>query len=211
MTPEVTGVAVVAAAYLLGSIPTAYIAGRLIRGIDLRTVGSGNLGATNVYRELGTAPALVVLAADMLKGAAPAWAGTTLLSPLIAPPEAAWWALACGCAAIAGHSRSVFLRFRGGGKGVATAAGVFLALTPLPLLGALGVFGVAVAATRMVSVGSILAALALPALEYRAVGAAPAFVASIAVAGFVVFTHRSNIARLMAGTEPRLGRRGGQS
>lgn len=200
------GAALLAGAYLLGSIPTAYIAGRAVRGIDLRTVGSGNLGATNVYRELGLLPALVVLGADMAKGALPVWIGARLLS---AGDDSAWWALALGCAAIAGHSRSVFLGWRGGGKGVATAAGVFLAMTPGALGGALLVFALAFAATRIVSVGSMLGALALPVFEWRMLGFSPPFYASLAVAAFVVFTHRANIGRLMAGTEPRLGRSAG--
>ncbi len=195
-------------AYVAGSIPTAYIAGRVVKGIDLRTVGSGNLGATNVQRALGTPAAVVVLLLDALKGALPA----LLLPPRIAPSLAAggdsvlWWGLGCGVAAILGHTRPVFLLWRGGGKGVATAAGVFAALAP-------GAFGVALAGfvlvawrTRIVSLASLTAAVALPLGVLATSGArSPAFAASLAVGAFVIWSHRANIARLRAGTEPRFG------
>lgn len=191
-------------AYVAGSIPTAYAAGRILKGIDLRTVGSGNLGATNVQRTLGTPAAVVVLALDALKGALPA----LLLPPRIASSAdtALWWGLGCGVAAILGHARPVFLLWRGGGKGVATAAGVFAVLAPAAFAVAFAAFVLVAWRTRIVSLASLTAAAALPIGALLASGArSPAFVASLAVGAFVAWSHRANIARLRAGTEPRFG------
>jgi acyl phosphate:glycerol-3-phosphate acyltransferase len=194
------------AAYVLGSFPSAYLAGRLLRGIDLRTVGSGNLGATNVLRELGTAPAVVVLLLDAAKGYLP----VALFPSAVGVAADGWWAVSFGVAAIAGHAKPIFLLGRGGGKGVATAAGVFAALAPLALGGALLLFVAVVALTRYVSLGSMLSALSLPPLVALTAGATrPAFAVSAAVAGFILWTHRANIARLRRGEERKLGRAGG--
>lgn len=191
-------------AYLLGSVPFAYLAGRLLKGIDLRQHGSGNLGASNVYRTLGAPAAIGVLLADAAKGAIP-----VLWFPALTgarPPEL--WAIGFGLAAILGHLRSVFLLWRGGGKGVATAAGAFAALAPASFAIALAVFVLVVGATRIISLGSISAALALPAVIGITRGLAePLFLVSLCVAGLVAWTHRENIARLRRGTEPRLGRK----
>src|SRR5919112_5218347 len=113
-------------AYLAGSIPFAYLAGKLFKGIDLREHGSGNLGATNVFRVMGWKIASIVMLLDMAKGALP----VLLLPPRFAPDHTVLWAIAFGVAAIVGHVRSVFLLWKGGGKGVATASGVFGALAP---------------------------------------------------------------------------------
>lgn len=212
MTVPWGGIAGIAVAYCAGSFPSAYLAGRLVRGIDLRTVGSGNLGATNVYRQLGLAPALLVLAADLAKGALP----PALLPGLLGagpPSEAAgaWWALAFGAAAIAGHAKPVFLGWKGSGKGVATAAGVFLALTPGPAFVAVSAFAVVVVATRFVSLGSIVGAVSLPTAQLVTDGLTPAFYASTAIAAFVCWAHRTNIQRLRLGTEPRLTRHTGSA
>ncbi|MEX0912163.1 MAG: glycerol-3-phosphate 1-O-acyltransferase PlsY, partial [Gemmatimonadota bacterium] len=143
------------ASYLLGSVPSSYIAGRLVRGIDLREHGSGNLGATNTFRVLGARVAAPVMVSDMFKGFAPAgifahWDGSD-----------AWaWALAYGAAAILGHVFSVYMRFRGG-KGVATAAGVFLALSPVAVGFALGAWLLVLWSSRMVSLASVVAAAIL--------------------------------------------------
>lgn len=196
-------------AYVCGSFPSAYLAGRIVRGIDLRTVGSGNLGATNVYRELGAGPAVVVLFVDAAKGALPALVFPRFVGSADRPTALMWWALAFGVAAIVGHAKPIFLLWRGGGKGVATAAGVFFATTPGPTVIALMTFIVVVAATRYVSLGSILAALALPLGEWLLGAPAPALVVSVGLAVFVLLTHRGNIRRLAAGTERRLGRSGG--
>ncbi len=197
-------------AYAAGSIPSAYIAGRLVKGIDLRTVGSGNLGATNVYRALGAKVAAAVFAVDMLKGALPA----ALLPALVLPSEAigtdraAWWALAFGIAAIVGHAKPVFLLLRGGGKGVATAAGIFAALAPVPLVIALLVFAAVLWRTGYVSAASLTAAAALPLLlVWRNGITSPVTIVAVLICLFVFWSHRTNIQRLRAGTEHRFRRK----
>ena len=190
--------------YLIGSIPAAYLAGKLLRGIDLREHGSGNLGATNVYRVLGPKIALVVLVFDALKGAVP----VLVFPAMTAAPRAELWAIAYAVAAIAGHVRSIFLLWRGGGKGVATAAGAFMALAPLPSLVALGIFVVVLLARGYVSLGSLSAAAVLPVLIGLREGMrSPLFVVSAVVAAFVFWTHRANIGRLRRGEEPRFGKK----
>lgn len=188
-------------AYLLGSIPFAYLAGKLVRGIDLREHGSGNLGATNVYRVLGWRVALVVFAADVAKGAVP-----VLIFPRwLHTPFALQWAIAFGVAAILGHLRSVFLLWRGGGKGVATAAGVFLALAPLATVGAAIVWGVVLYVFGYVSLASLAAAVALPVGTALAAGPTSlVFVVSALVGLLVIWMHRANIARLWHGQEHRV-------
>ncbi len=195
-------------AYVAGSIPSAYIAGRVVKGIDLRTVGSGNLGATNVYRSLGAKVASVVFAVDILKGALPA----ALLPALVLPPEAlgtdraTWWALAFGIAAIVGHAKPVFLLWKGGGKGVATAAGIFAALSPVPLVIAVGFFVVVLWRTGYVSAGSLTAAITLPVLLAWFDGVrSPITIVAALVCVFVFWSHRANIQRLRDGTEHRFG------
>jgi glycerol-3-phosphate acyltransferase PlsY len=196
-------------AYLCGSFPSAYLAGRFLKGVDLRTIGSGNLGATNVYRELGAIPAVVVLLLDGLKGALPAALLPDIMGTGFRSADAtAWWGIAYGAAAIAGHMKPVFLMGKGGGKGVATAAGVFIALTPLAALIAIGAFGIVVAVTRFVSLGSIVGAIAMPVAQVLIGGVSPFFYASLPIAAFVVWAHRANIKRLMAGAEPRVGKPG---
>ena len=191
-------------AYLLGSIPAAYVAGRVVKGIDLRQHGSGNLGATNVYRLLGAKVAATVLLFDMAKGALP-----VLLLPRFFPSgaDALPWAIAYGVAAIAGHVRPIFLLWKGGGKGVATAGGVFAALAPIPVLIATLVFAVVFWAGGYVSLGSLTAAAVLPMAVLALMGpASPVFLVSILVAAFVFWTHRANIGRLRRGEESRVGR-----
>lgn len=191
------------AAYLVGATPTSYIAGRLGRGIDLRDHGSKNLGATNVYRILGWKYAIPVAVIDVAKGAVPVtvfgrWAGGP-----------AWLPLALGVAAVLGHMFSPYVRFRGG-KGVATAAGVFLALAPLPLVAAVPVWGVSLWITGYVSLSSIVAVASFPVWVHLLEPGQPyAFWASIALAALIVFAHRANIRRLLAGTENRFGTHGG--
>lgn len=190
-------------AYVGGSVPFAYLAGRLLRGIDLRTVGSGNLGATNVYRNLGAPAAVVVLLLDAAKGAAP----VHFLPRLLAAGGAdatLWWALAFGAAAVVGHAKPVFLLWHGGGKGVATAAGAFAVLVPGPLGMTTLVFAVVVAFTGYMSVGSVTAAAVFPVFVLFDRGASPELWASIAAALFIGWSHRSNLARLRSGTELRL-------
>lgn len=192
------------AAYLLGSTPFAYVAGRLLRGIDLRQHGSGNLGATNVYRTLGAPAAVAVLLLDAAKGAIP-----VVSFPAPTGVSGTAWGIAFGVTAVVGHVRPCFGLFKGGGKGVATAAGVFAALAPIPFAAALVTFVVVVALTRYVSLGSMLGAGALAlTVAIREGIASPLGGTAIALALFVVWTHRANIGRLRRGEESRLGRPG---
>jgi glycerol-3-phosphate acyltransferase PlsY len=188
-------------AYLLGSIPTSYLVARAAKGVDLREHGSKNLGATNLYRLLGWRAAVPVALFDIAKGAGP----VLLFLALVREPS--WWALVVGSAAVLGHVFSPFVRFAGG-KGVATAAGVFLAYLPGAIGGSAVVWLSLVVATGYVSLGSIGAAVTFPAfvaLFYP--GRSAAFWVAIVVALFVVFNHRSNLKRLAAGTEARFGAR----
>ncbi|MCE9602450.1 MAG: glycerol-3-phosphate 1-O-acyltransferase PlsY [Gemmatimonadetes bacterium] len=194
-------------AYVAGSFPSAYLAGRALKGIDLRTVGSGNLGATNVYRTLGAGAASVVLLIDALKGALPAALLPAMIDPSYrsGPNATLWWGLACGVAAIAGHAKPIFLLGKGGGKGVATGSGVFAALAPAAIGLAVIVFAAIVYRSRMVSLASIGGSLSLPIAVAFTLGAdSPVFAASCLIALFVVWMHRANIQRIRAGTEPRL-------
>ena len=188
-------------AYLLGAIPMSWLVARLGAGVDLRTVGSGNLGATNLYRALGWRYAIPAGVFDVAKGAAP-----TFLLPARVGTES-WLPLVIGAAAIAGHVFSVFVRFRGG-KGVATAAGVVLALAPLPVLVSFVVWAVVVKGTGYVSLASMLGAAAFPLAAWiMGVGNPWVVPVGAVLAAFIVFTHRTNIARLVAGTEHRFGQR----
>ncbi len=195
--------------YLLGSIPAAYIAGKA-KGVDLRKHGSGNLGATNVIRVLGTKIGLAVFAFDMAKGALPVYFFPRVISAANAPMhDPVVFAILCGVAAIVGHVRPIYLKFGKGGKGVATAAGVFLALAPLQTLLTLLVFAAVLLISGYVSLGSLTSAVALPILLAVTVGTrSPLFAISILVAAFVFWTHRANIARLRAGEEHRFGKKG---
>jgi glycerol-3-phosphate acyltransferase PlsY len=190
--------ALLIASYLLGSIPTSYILGRVVRGIDLRQHGSGNLGATNAFRVLGWRIAVPVLAVDVAKGWAP-----TYFFPLWDGRAAPEWALAYGAVAVLGHVYSVWVGFRGG-KGVATGAGVFLALAPAALLAAFAVWVLLVLATRIVSVASIAAALVVPVAVFVTQGSGPVLWLAVALAVFIVYAHRANVRRLLRGEERRL-------
>lgn len=189
-------------AYLSGSFPTAYLVGRANK-IDLRKVGSGNLGATNVFRTLGWKWGLLVYFVDLLKGLLP-----VLLLPSLAGVADGWpWGVVFGVLAIMGHVKPIFLMGKGGGKGVATASGVFLALAPLAAACALVAFTIVVALTRYVSLGSLVGAAVLPVvLAWQAHGVTPLVVVSAAVSAFVFWTHRENIGRLRRGEERRVGK-----
>jgi glycerol-3-phosphate acyltransferase PlsY len=191
--------AVVLAAYLLGSIPFALILARRW-GSDLRAVGSGNLGATNVMRASGVRAGVLVAILDMTKGAVSVWLAARISDGAPLPAAA-------GLAAIIGHIYPVWLRFRGG-KGVATACGVFSILTPLAVPPALAIFAAAVWLTKYISLGSVLASMALPPIAYALGSPAPAVMAAAAASAFIVFRHRSNLVRLFTGTERRVGIRG---
>ena len=189
--------------YVAGSIPFAYLAGKLFRGIDLREHGSGNLGATNVFRVMGWKIASVVMLLDMAKGALP----VLLLPPRFAPSNAVLWAIAFGVAAIVGHVKSIFLLLRGGGKGVATAGGVFLALAPLPSLISLSVFALVLWLSGYVSLASLTSAVSLTIAVMIVYGwTSPIAIACAAITMFVFWTHRANIGRLKRGEENRFRR-----
>lgn len=192
-------VLLVLASYLVGAFPTSYVTGRLVRGIDLRQHGSGNLGATNVFRVLGWKAAVPVMLVDIFKGFAP-----TFFFPRLDGSPRWEWALAFGAAAILGHVYSVYVRFKGG-KGVATSAGVFLALAPWAVLAGLAVWITLVAATRIVSISSIAAALVVPPVVWLTDRPAPILWLSLALAAFVIWAHRTNIGRLLRGEEHRFG------
>ena len=190
--------------YVSGSIPAAYLAGKW-KGVNLREHGSGNLGATNVLRVLGARIGLTVFAVDIAKGALPVW----FLPPLTGATgdNRTWIAVACGVAAIFGHLRPLFLGFQKGGKGVATACGVFLALAPLQASLALLIFLVVVFSSGFVSLASLTAVVALPVFLAVSVGfRSPLLVVSLVTVVFVFWTHRANIQRLRQGTEYRFGR-----
>jgi glycerol-3-phosphate acyltransferase PlsY len=196
-------------AYLAGSIPAAYIAGKVTRGIDLRQHGSGNLGATNVYRVLGAKVAVVVLLFDAAKGAAPVLWFPRLVAPRVPDPDTlTLWAIGFGIAAIIGHVRPVFLLWKGGGKGIATASGVFGALAPAAIGVTLLVWLSVLVVSGYMSLASLAGAAVLP-VAIAVVGGlrSPLFAVSIVVAAFVFWTHRSNIGRLRRGEEPRFGRK----
>jgi acyl phosphate:glycerol-3-phosphate acyltransferase len=190
------------ASYLLGAIPTSYLAGRLVRGIDLREHGSRNLGATNLYRVLGWRFAIPVGLLDAAKGLIP----VLVFAPRVSDSEV--FALVCGLTAVVGHVFSIFVGFKGG-KGVATAAGVMLGLTPVALGVAAAVWAALVFLTGYVSVGSIAAAAVFPvAVWLLEPPPRPAILwLDIAVAAAIIWLHRGNIQRLLNGTENRFGRR----
>ncbi len=199
---NLTGALWLLASYVIGAIPTSYIAGRLFRGIDLREHGSKNLGATNVYRTLGWRYAVPVGLFDIAKGAVP----VLLLAPQVSDSQL--FALACGIAAILGHVFSVFVRFRGG-KGVATAAGVMLGLTPMAVGVAALAWLILVALTGYVSLASIAAAAVFPVAVYllERPDRPEILWLDALVAAAIIWLHRGNIRRLLNGTESRFGRR----
>jgi len=190
------------ASYFMGAIPTSYLLSRLFAGIDLRQHGSGNLGATNLYRVLGWRYAIPAAVVDIAKGAIP----VLVFAPQVSGSQL--FALGCGVAAILGHVFSVFVGFKGG-KGVATAAGVMLGLAPLALAVSAVVWGLLIRLTGYVSVGSIVAAAVLPLAVYLLEDStSPALLwIAAAIAAGVILLHRRNIQRLLKGTESRFGRR----
>ncbi len=190
----------VALAYLLGATPTSHWVSRALHGVDLRTRGSGNLGATNVFRVLGWQAALPVVLVDVGKGFVPVW-----LFPRL-DGEAAWaWTLAYGAATIVGHVISVWVKFKGG-KGVATSSGVFLALAPWSLLAGFGVWVFLVLTLRIVSVASMSAAVTVAVVTWLVPpeeGGDALLAFTVVLALFVIWAHRSNIGRLLRGEENR--------
>jgi acyl phosphate:glycerol-3-phosphate acyltransferase len=206
-----TFAAAVVGSYLLGSIPFGYIAGR-IGGIDIRSCGSGNVGATNVIRTLGKSYGYPVFAADFLKGF-----GAVKISVLLATRAQPEWTspemfgIIAAISSVLGHSFPIWLRFKGG-KGVATSAGALFGLAPVAALAGLAIWILTFLVTRYVSVASIAAAAAMPFIILittwlsRAAGKL-LFYSSVCLAGVVIWRHRSNLSRLIRGTEPRFTRK----
>jgi glycerol-3-phosphate acyltransferase PlsY len=192
---------VLAVAYLIGSIPFSFLVARAFGVHDVRRVGSGNVGATNVLRSAGKTAGALALLLDLGKGAA-----ATALVGRLAPGAAALPA-AAALAAVVGHMYPVWLRFQGG-KGVATGLGAFAPLAPWAALGSLVVFGLVAAVTRLVSLGSVAGALAMAGLVLALRGPNPVAVSAAFTAALVVFRHRSNLRRILGGTEHRMGSRG---
>lgn len=199
-----TWISLVLVSYLLGAIPFAFLVVRWLSGVDIRQVGSGNVGATNVLRSTGMPAAALVLALDVAKGAAPVVVGQSLG----APPGVLG---ACALAAVLGHVFPVFLGFRGG-KGVATAAGAIGAMSPAPMVAAVLVFGIAVVWKRYVSLGSMLAVGSFPLFAYlfgRLGWMEPMpkvlLIGTTVAAGLILMRHSENVRRLAVGREHRLG------
>lgn len=192
-------------AYLCGALPWGLWLGRGFKGVDVRTVGSGNLGATNVYRALGPGLGVATLVLDVAKGALPVWLLPGLPIASGFPGGTEWCAVVTGLAAIVGHVWTVFAGFKGG-KGVATTAGVLLALSPPAFLAFALAFVATVALTRYISLGSMLGAVAFAAtLMLRSTSGlrSPVVVFGLLAAAVVILRHRENIARLMSGSERR--------
>jgi len=194
------------AAYLMGSIPTGFLVGKA-KGIDIRKIGSGNIGATNVFRYFGTVAGLLVLLADALKGLL-----AVVLAPRLSwlvfgvpgdPLVREWLELIAGFTAILGHNYTCWLRFKGG-KGIATSAGVLIALVPYALLIIFGIWIVVFGLTRFVSLGSICASAALPFATWITGGSLTFIVITGIMAALAIYKHKANIQRLLNGTENRI-------
>ena len=188
------------ASYFLGSIPTGFLWAKA-RGIDIREVGSGNIGATNVMRTLGKGPGIAVLLIDALKGFAPVWLAPRFF-PGVNNPSALQ--IVCCVSVIAGHNWTCWLKFKGG-KGVATGAGALLAFLPLPLLCGLGVWLVVFVIWRYVSLASICAAVAVPIATWLIMKDQMLTVFTAILGVVAIYKHKSNVQRLLAGTETRVG------
>jgi glycerol-3-phosphate acyltransferase PlsY len=182
--------------YLAGSIPTGYWLVRLVRGIDIRRVGSRSIGATNVWRVMGWKVGVPTILVDVAKGLVPALVASLLVDDVAG--------VLAGFAAMVGHARPVFLKFERGGKAVATTGGVMIGLAPLVALGGLLVWGVTFLVARYVSVASMAAAVSLPVFAFALAESWPVRIVALAAAGAIVFLHRENIRRLFAHREPRV-------
>ncbi len=188
-------------AYLIGSIPFGLVSARLFKTADLRSAGSGNIGATNALRTGGLKPGLATLAGDLLKGAVPVMLAAALFSG-DGPRVREVGMSICALAAFLGHLYPVYLKFKTGGKGVATAAGCFAVISPATLLATLAVFLGVTLLSRRVSAGSLSAALFLPAGVFGILHSLVFTGCALAVSALIIFRHRANISRLIAGTEP---------
>lgn len=188
-------------AYLIGSIPTGYLMARA-KGVDIRSVGSGNIGATNVFRILGKGPGIAVLLIDALKGFLPA----KFLLLGTAPETHEYHSIVAGFFAIIGHNYTCWLKFKGG-KGIATSAGVLIAWVPMALLITLGSWIVVFAISRYVSLGSLFAAVVLPFAVWGTGERRHMIAIATVLSLLAIYKHRVNIQRLIAGTENRIGRK----
>lgn len=202
---------VIALSYLAGSFPTSIITGKILKGIDIREHGSGNAGATNVFRVLGWKPGVFVMLFDIFKGfAATWWLSRINIGPV--PVDFSIMQLVAGCAAIFGHIWTVFAGFKGG-KGVGTAAGMIVALYPLALVFCLGVFILVFLLTKIVSLSSIAAAITLPIVltifryATNVPVTLPLYLFGFFASALIIYTHRTNIKRLLNGTENRFGKK----
>jgi glycerol-3-phosphate acyltransferase PlsY len=187
-------------AYLLGSIPWGLILNRVFARDDIRLKGSGNIGATNVMRETGVIPGLLTLTGDILKGVVPVYLALVAFGPLGGSADV--YPAAVALAALLGHVFPVYLKFRDGGKGVATAAGCFAVISPAAVLAAGGVFIAMLVIARRVSVGSLSAAAVLPLAVWIAADSAILTASAAIVALLIFMRHRDNLKRLLAGKEP---------
>ena len=185
--------------YLLGSIPSGWLAGRWLKGIDLRELGSGSTGATNVLRQVGKGPAMVVFLIDVGKGAA-----AVLLARALGQGD--WIQVLAGLGALAGHIWPVWLNFKGG-KAVATGFGMFLGLAWPVGLASFGVFLLTLWLFRIVSLSSVLAAVSLPLLMIRFSGIGSYILIALVAMGLVLWRHRSNLSRILEGSEPKVGQK----
>ena len=211
--PPLIAIPVLVAGYLLGSIPSGYLAGRWLKGIDIRQEGSGSTGATNVLRVVGKGPALAVFVVDVLKGALAVLLAKAVLEPLGQPlSPAGWqidgWIVLAGLAGLAGHIWPIWLGWKGG-KAVATGLGMLLGISWPVGLACFGIFLAVLTFSRIVSLSSVVAALSLPLLmvgSFGSGGIRPAYLLlAVLTTVLVVWRHRSNLERLWAGTEPKLG------
>ena len=194
-----TALLLLAIGYLLGAIPSGYLAGRWLKGIDLRECGSGSTGATNVLRNVGKGPALAVFLIDVGKGAL-----AVLLAKSFGLSD--WLQVVAGLAALAGHIWPVWLGWKGG-KAVATGLGMFLGLAWPVGLACFGLFMAVISIFRIVSLSSVVAAIGLPLLMLISGGSSAYVVVSLVASLMVLWRHRSNIERLLAGTEPKIGQK----
>ena len=209
MSSTIELILLLSASYVTGSIPTSIIVGKIFKGIDIRKHGSGNAGATNVFRVLGWKQALIVVVVDIFKGWLPAAVYATSLFQGQPIEETGVLQILCGFAAVLGHTYTIFAEFKGG-KGVGTLGGMLLALFPIAVPLCLIVFAVVLILTGYVSVGSILASAALPIflfilppLGFADTAPLSLLIFSLLVPWFIIFTHRSNITRLRSGDENR--------
>ena len=193
-------------AYLLGSIPTGYLVTRSVKGIDIREHGSGSTGATNVLRTVGKSAAIAVLAVDLLKGSLATIVVNVVyaVAPSLLPDWHYWLITATALGAIIGHSKSIWLNFTGG-KSVSTTLGVLFVMSPVVALGTLASFGVVLGLSRIVSLSSICGAIAVNILMFALHQPLPYSIFAAVAGLYVILRHQSNIQRILAGVEPKIG------